>query len=90
MTIGSTHPDAELAGRDGHEHGGTDRPTPRGAPPPPAGGAVYGLGMIGAAIWYWKRADDTAGRAIGLLKAAVWPAFLVHDAFEALDRLPPT
>lgn len=50
------------------------------------GSPVYGLGFIGAAVWYWNRTDDPKERAIGVLKAMVWPAFLVHDALESLDR----
>jgi hypothetical protein len=43
-----------------------------------AGGAVYGLGMIGAAIYYIQHAATFWGGVIGLLKAFVWPAFVVH------------
>jgi hypothetical protein len=50
------------------------------------GSPVYGLGVLGAAIWYWNRSDDPKDRAMGLLKALVWPAFLVHEALESLDR----
>jgi hypothetical protein len=48
------------------------------------GGAVYGLGLIGALVWFWKQTNDPKERAVGVLKALVWPAFLVHDAFRAL------
>lgn len=48
-------------------------------------GAVYGLGMIGALIWYWRHADSPRDRALGVLKAFVWPAFLVYEALEALQ-----
>ncbi|MFC6236506.1 hypothetical protein [Longivirga aurantiaca] len=43
------------------------------------GGAVYGLGLIGAAVWYWQQADGFGGHIVGLLKALVWPAFVVYD-----------
>ena len=46
--------------------------------------AVYGLGLIGAFVWFWTQARDGHERAIAALKAVVWPAFLVHDAFKAL------
>ncbi len=42
------------------------------------GGAMYGLGMIGAAIYYLQHAATFGEGVIGLLKAVVWPAFLVH------------
>ena len=47
-------------------------------------GAVYGLGFIGAAVWFWQQADGTGERLLGVLKAIVWPALLVHDVFKAL------
>lgn len=43
------------------------------------GNAVYGLGLIGAAVWYWQQADGFGGHIVGLLKALVWPAFVVYD-----------
>ncbi|MEZ5141541.1 MAG: hypothetical protein R2726_03345 [Acidimicrobiales bacterium] len=61
-------------------------PTRKPPTPPQSGGAVYGLGMIGALVWFWRRADGPAGKAVAVAKAMVWPAFLVHDAFEALSR----
>ena len=42
-------------------------------------GAVYGLGFIGAAIYYISVATSFWMGAIGILKAIVWPAFLVYD-----------
>ena len=50
------------------------------------GNPVYGLGFIGAVAWFWPRAKDPKERALAVLKAIVWPAFLVHGAFRALDR----
>lgn len=46
--------------------------------------AVYGLGLIGAAIFYISQATSFWMGVIGLLKALVWPAFLVYEAFKAL------
>ncbi|HET6954681.1 MAG TPA: hypothetical protein VFI47_30230 [Acidimicrobiales bacterium] len=48
------------------------------------GGAVYGLGLIGAAVRFWQQADGLGEHLVGLLKALVWPAFLVYEAFKAL------
>jgi hypothetical protein len=42
------------------------------------GGAVYGLGFIGAAIFYIQHAAGFWAGVIGILKALVWPAFLVY------------
>lgn len=62
-----------------------------GSGPQKGGGAVYGLGLIGAAVWFWQRADGRDEQIVGLLKALVWPAFLVYEAFKALDgRSSPT
>jgi hypothetical protein len=37
-------------------------------------------------VWFWNQAsDDPAERVIAVLKALVWPAILVHHAFEALS-----
>jgi hypothetical protein len=48
------------------------------------GGAVYGFGLIGALVWTWQQANGIGEHAVGILKALVWPAFLVYDAFQAL------
>ena len=56
----------------------------RRAATPSGGGAVYGLGLIGAVIWFWQQADGVGEHVVGLLQALVWPAFLVYDAFKAL------
>ncbi len=50
------------------------------------GGAVYGFGLIGAAVYFWQRADSPTARGLALLKAVVWPAFLVYEAFDALHH----
>lgn len=48
------------------------------------GGAVYGLGFIGAAIYYIQTAAGFWMGVLGLLKAIVWPAFLVYDILAFL------
>ncbi len=47
-------------------------------------GAVYGLGFIGAAIYFISHASGFWIGVLGFLKAIVWPAFVV---FGALDKL---
>ncbi|MFB6317459.1 hypothetical protein [Saccharicrinis sp. FJH54] len=47
-------------------------------------GAVYGLGFIGAAVFFISHATSFGMGVIGFLKALVWPAFLVYEAFKAL------
>lgn len=50
-----------------------------------ASGAVYGLGMIGAAIYFIGQACTFWAGVLGFLKAVIWPVFLVLKAFQALD-----
>lgn len=47
-------------------------------------GAIYGLGAIGAAIYYISTAESFWGYVVGILKAIVWPAFLVFEAMKQL------
>jgi hypothetical protein len=47
-------------------------------------GAVYGLGLIGAAIYFISQATSFWMGVLGFLKAIVWPAILVYEAFKHL------
>ena len=47
-------------------------------------GAVYGLGFIGAAIYFISTACSFWTGVLGFLKAIVWPAFLVYEALKHL------
>ena len=40
--------------------------------------AVYGLGFVGAAVYYIVNATSFWMGVLGLLKAVVWPAFVVY------------
>jgi hypothetical protein len=42
------------------------------------GGFAYFLGFLGAAIYYIQTATGFWAGVLGVLKAIVWPAFLVH------------
>jgi hypothetical protein len=48
------------------------------------GGAVYGLGFIGAAIYFISTATGFWIGVLGFLKAIVWPVFMVYEAFKYL------
>lgn len=50
------------------------------------GNAVYGLGLIGAAVYYIGHAAGFWMGVLGLLKALVWPAFLVYDVLMFLAK----
>lgn len=45
-------------------------------------GAVYGLGLIGAAIYFISHAVGFWMGVLGFLKAIVWPIFLVYGLFD--------
>lgn len=47
-------------------------------------GAVYGLGLIGAAIYFISHATTFWMGVLGILKAIVWPAYLVYEALKSL------
>lgn len=49
-----------------------------------ATGAIYGLGFIGAVIYYISHASSFGIGVLGFLKALVWPAFLVYRLLEFL------
>jgi len=46
-----------------------------------SGGWMYFLGIVGAAIYYIQQANGFWQGALGILKAIVWPAFLVYKLF---------
>ena len=43
------------------------------------GDAVYAIGLIGAVIYYIQAATGFWMGVLGILKAIVWPAFLVYE-----------
>jgi hypothetical protein len=42
------------------------------------GGAVYGLGLIGAGVYYWQHAHGFWAHIWAIGEALLWPAFLVY------------
>jgi hypothetical protein len=46
--------------------------------------AFYGLGLIGAAIYFISHAVGFWAGVLGFLKAIVWPVFFVLEAFKHL------
>jgi hypothetical protein len=61
----------------GHEHRTRRDPMNNGA-----SGAVYGLGLIGAAIFFIGQATSFWAGVLGFLKAIIWPVFMVLKAFQ--------
>lgn len=47
-----------------------------------SGGAVYGLGFIGALIYFMQRADGFWEVLVGIFQALVWPAYVVYKLLE--------
>ncbi|HTP06870.1 MAG TPA: hypothetical protein VMP08_01370 [Anaerolineae bacterium] len=41
--------------------------------------AVYGIGLIGAWVFYFKRATTPQERVLAFFKGLVWPAFLEKE-----------
>ncbi len=64
----------EECGHKHHHHGH------RGGP----AGAVYGLGFIGALVYYLSTAATFWIGVLGILKAMVWPAFLIYELMKFL------
>jgi hypothetical protein len=47
-------------------------------------GAIYGLGIIGALIYFLQRADSFWAVVWGIIQAIFWPAVVVYKALELL------
>ena len=50
------------------------------------GGAFYGLGFIGALVYYIGSATGFWDGVWGFLQACVWPAFFVYEALDFLYK----
>lgn len=48
------------------------------------GGAVYGLGFIGAIIYFIQTATSLWDGVLGVVQAFLWPAFLVYHLLDFL------
>ena len=49
-----------------------------------ASNAVYGLGLIGALVYYIGQATTFWLGVLGFFKAVVWPALLVYELLKYL------
>ena len=50
------------------------------------GGAVYGLGMIGAMAYFFQSAESGRDYVMAAPKAILWPALVVYKLLGHLDR----
>lgn len=48
------------------------------------GGAIYGLGIFGALVYFWQQADSFWEHLFAILQGVLWPAFMVYEGFKAL------
>ena len=49
------------------------------------GGAFYGLGMIGALVYFLAKAEAGSDYLLAFPKAMVWPALLVYKLLRSLE-----
>ncbi len=48
------------------------------------GGAVYGIGLFGALIYFFQAAESFGEYAFAIIQTLFWPGFLVYEAQNAL------
>jgi hypothetical protein len=48
------------------------------------GGAIYGLGIFGALVYFWQQADSFWEYLGAIFQGLFWPAFMVYEVFESL------
>ena len=46
--------------------------------------AVYGMAFIGALVYFVQHATTFWGGMLGILKAIIWPAWLIYKLLEFL------
>ena len=47
---------------------------------------VYGIGLIGAWVYYIGRAGDFRSGVLGFFKAFAWPAILVYELLKFFQK----
>ncbi|MCI0531968.1 MAG: hypothetical protein L0Y74_08485 [candidate division Zixibacteria bacterium] len=47
-------------------------------------GAIYGMGFIGAVVYYIQHATSFWAGVLGFLKALIWPVMLIYKLLEFL------
>jgi hypothetical protein len=53
------------------------------------GGAVYGLGLIGAWVFYFQRVTNFKEGVLAFFTGLVWPAILVYDLLKFFEKEKP-
>ena len=54
------------------------------------GGALYGLGILGAWVFFWQQADSFWAYVLVVFQGLFWPAWMVYDVFGAAQALTPS
>jgi len=49
------------------------------------GGAIYGLGIFGAWVWFFQQANSFWEYLLAVVQGIFWPAFMIYDVFRALN-----
>jgi hypothetical protein len=49
-----------------------------------ASAPIYGMGLIGALVYYLQHATTILAGVLGVLKAIVWPAMVLYKLLEFL------
>lgn len=47
-------------------------------------GALYGIGMLGALVYYLQHATSLWAGIVGIFKAIFWPGVLLYKVLELL------
>jgi hypothetical protein len=79
---GSDHAGTGAASAQGAE----ERTMSNGSAGTASGGAIYGMGIIGALVYFWQQADSFWEYVWAAVQGLFWPAVMVYEAFEALAR----
>lgn len=48
-------------------------------------GALYGLGILGALVYFLQHATSLTDGIIGIFKAVFWPAVVLYKVLELLQ-----
>jgi hypothetical protein len=47
------------------------------------GGAIYGLGIFGAFVYYWQQADSFWEYVLSFIQGLFWPAWMDYEVYKA-------
>jgi hypothetical protein len=51
-----------------------------------SGGAIYGLGIFGALMYFWQQADGFWEHLLAVVQGLFSPAFMAYEVFKVLGR----